>query len=448
MSYSEFKALLSSPPDAYVFRSSMAAAALFAACASTVPVGNQYAAVVALHSSSQADILAMSQPQHNNAISQRGRIVLTSVDQSVPQVDIVPDAPVRGFGVVIANVGDVDSDQTDDLAVLDCNMRLLVEPRAVGDTAGVAAIDVFSGHSGALLVRARAPSGRLFGTAMASCGDIDNDGRRDFVVALASDSSDAQRCDGVAAISSATGQVLYEVPGPRTVRNFGNVIVAAGDLDGDGCADYFVGAPRSGYREPINVVSAVYAVSGRKGVLLYNVQSKDTVHDYDYGAEIAALGDIDDDGVGDIAISAPGAIDIDGVVRGIDLVSGATGAVIWSLSATDDRATIRGAFLGVQLCAVPDLDGDGKQDLLAVSLCPHGPDATTTMWGVSSRSGHVFRSVAYEGLWGWQVACTSGQRARGPGVVVLTSNNVHDGQVVGPCIVLDTDSWSISPYTR
>ena len=80
------------------------------------------------------------------------------------------------------------------------------------------------------------------------------------------------------------------------------VSVAAGDVDGDGFADIFVGSHGAWVHGNADIPAVVRIYSGRNGVLLYT-RTLD-VNRYRYGLEIAA-GDVNGDGLADLVL-APG----------------------------------------------------------------------------------------------------------------------------------------------
>lgn len=76
------------------------------------------------------------------------------------------------------------------------------------------------------------------------------------------------------------------------------------------------------------------------------------------GAAFSLIEDLDGDGVGDLALSSPGASPTSPRSGLVELRSGATGEVIRSLSGNEQSG------FGVTLLVVPDRDNDGLDDLL------------------------------------------------------------------------------------
>lgn len=121
------------------------------------------------------------------------------------------------------------------------------------------------------------------------------------------------------------------------------------DLNGDGVGDIVLGAGREEFKA---CDSAVFALDGKTGEMLWNVSAIDQV----FGS--ANLKDITGDGVMDVFISGRSAE--------LQAINGKTGAVIWRFS-DPDLAKARSQkkwfnFYNPQF--VPDQNGDGIDDIL------------------------------------------------------------------------------------
>jgi hypothetical protein len=102
-------------------------------------------------------------------------------------------------------------------------------------------VTIFSGTTGNVLntVWALGSSDTSYGKAMAGIGDYDGDGRADFAVGAPDDNGGAGR---VVVYSGRTFAAITTFTGAAG-SHFGTSIAPFGDYDGDGKADFAVGAP-------------------------------------------------------------------------------------------------------------------------------------------------------------------------------------------------------------
>jgi hypothetical protein len=238
-----------------------------------------------------------------------------------------------------------------------------------------------------------------FGSAVADLDDLEADGVRDIVTGAPFDDDDGSdkgaiwnlfmdtdgRVDMHQKVSGETGGFGGDL---GTEDWFGSAVTGIGDLNGDGVFDAVVGAPGGDDGGPER---------GEIWVLFLTAEGKaqewqriaddgggfdgDLDDDDRFGSAVADIGDINGDGVRDLAVGAPndddgsdnaGAIWIlmmnaDGRVGGRQKISQTAGRLDGSLSADDN--------FGAAITGIGDLDGDGTPDL-AVGA-PGGDDGGT-----------------------------------------------------------------------
>lgn len=239
-----------------------------------------------------------------------------------------------------------------------------------------------------------AKGGARLGTAVA-CGDLDGDGFDDVLAsapmsgAVAVDPSSAR---GYAVMFRGSSRGLSASPAWQYQTSerdaaFGQTLVIAGDLNGDGIADVAIGSPRLRSPDQFNLTGRVEIFLGNARGL--GIAPSSTLSgsepDSGYGFAIAAVGDIDRDGFGDLAIGS-GQPDTTGVLGSGPAEEGQV--VIYrgggKGTAPDRFITVNGdpgpIGFGFSLAGPLDANGDGLGDLLA------GARAEATARGI----GRVF----------------------------------------------------------
>lgn len=267
--------------------------------------------------------------------------VLSGADGST-RVQIDGDFAGDHLGWSVAGVGDLDGDGLGDLALgaVDASQGAL----------GSGQVRVHSGADGAELWRVGHNSNFQFmGFSLAAAGDVDGDGLGD-VLAGGPGILGSGNPGRAALHSGLDGSLLWEGFGAAGNDLFGTSVSGAGDVNGDGSPDLLVGAPQG-----LTAPGYAQVVSGLDDAVLYHFQGDP--EDRDFGARVRGLGDIDHDGLADLAIASPtsreGALD-GGVVR---VHLGVDGSEFWREVGT------LGQRLGSALASGGDLGNDGEADL-------------------------------------------------------------------------------------
>ncbi len=194
-----------------------------------------------------------------------------------------------GFGYAVSGAGDVNGDGYSDLLVGARNNDF------VAGQAGSASI--FSGQDGSLLhVFYGNNSGDLFGYSVSDLGDVNGDGYSDVVVGALWEDGAYPSAGSARVISGNSGNELYTVYGQLGSSEYATSIDKLGDINGDGYAEFIVGArsePQGG---------AVYLYSGHDGELLYKLVD-DGPQGGAFGMAVSQIGDIDGDGLTDFIVA-------------------------------------------------------------------------------------------------------------------------------------------------
>lgn len=193
----------------------------------------------------------------------------------------------------VSSAGDINHDGHADL--------LLGIPGVA--TAGEPRVRVISGLDGTLLLAVDIDIGEgWWGSALADCGDLDNDGYVDFLAgALPRHATHPGR---VHAFSGRDGTVLHDLTGSQDGDDFGYSLSGAGDLDLDGHADFIVGAPADNFATGDEKLGYARVFSGRTGSQLFEFVG-DENRDW-FGKGVSGGGDVNGDGIPDLICGAPG----------------------------------------------------------------------------------------------------------------------------------------------
>ena len=273
--------------------------------------------------------------------------VLSGVDAS--PVHVLADPGYVNFGIAVADVGDLDGDGVDDLAVTEQDWPGPSWQEAVGR------VLVFSGASAAPVCELDGSElFSEFGADVDGVGDIDGDGVSDILLGAPAEDGPAGEDAGCVRVYSGTSQaVLFEARGDGPADFLGADVAGLGDVNGDGTPDFAVCAPGYNPDKPEGHVH-VWSGSGSKLYLVTGTTKTEPL------ARTAAAGDVNADGHPDLIIGAPHAgvpgMSSFGVAR---VRSGPNGASLLMVSGSEGFEKV-----GDTLSRAGDLDGDGFADVL------------------------------------------------------------------------------------
>lgn len=205
-------------------------------------------------------------------------------------------AATQYLGVALAGAGDVNNDGFDDVIVGSAN-------DFDDDGTGIGSATVYSGANGSVLHTFVADSaGDAFGESVAGAGDVNNDGFDDVIVGARFDDNNGNNSGSARVFSGANGAILYTFNG-ATQFLLGVSVDGAGDINNDGWADLIVGATGDGAAGPN--AGSVRVYSGQDGSVLHTSFGDAELDGY--GRSVSGVGDLNNDGIDDFLVGAPGA---------------------------------------------------------------------------------------------------------------------------------------------
>lgn len=256
------------------------------------------------------DLLVGALAMDVGGVTDAGRAyALDGTDGSVVHSLGSPNPETNGvFGSWVAGVGDLDTDGKSEIAV-----GAFFEERD-GSPFAAGGAYVFDGDSGSVLMTLHSTnevSDGLFGGYISAAGDLDADLVPDILVGARSEHGGDVDDGRVYAFSGATGDTLFTLisPNPEFEGLFGSV-APAGDVNLDGYDDFFVGAAGENGK-----AGRVYLFSGLTRDTLFSVESPNSDPGGVFGARLEGAGDVNNDGVLDVIVSAtrdnPGSSPVD-----------------------------------------------------------------------------------------------------------------------------------------
>ena len=284
------------------------------------------------------DIVAGAPGSHGGTTGGYARIWSGGTGQALKT--ITGAFPGGGFGRSVVGIGDVSGDNRPDLAV-----GAPQEDNATGR------VYLLSGASGTLIGVPLTGQGQgdLFGAALAYDMDVVvSAGDSDGGLVIGATQGGPLGGGYVDLIDLPTQALIASVPGDVAGEAFGGAVSVVGDIDGDGIADVAAGST------PPGAAPRVRLISGADGNGIAGFANGVSGG----GLAVCGAGDVDGDGVPDLAVGEPRS-DVNGTDSGtLRSWSGADGALLHVVHGPEP-----GAAFAASVALIDDLDGDGRRDL-------------------------------------------------------------------------------------
>ena len=320
----------------------------------------------------------------------------------------------RDFGGALALAPDMNGDGVSDFVVASLNAN--------------SAVELHSGADGSL-IRAFTDARTSIGYGTSLVVGVQPSGAVHLLIG--SPLADTPRTDigEVLIVDLATGVTIATATGNLVSERYGSAAAFAGDVNNDGTGDWAVAAPRN--NKNATEAGRVAVINGKTGTQIKNILG--TVANDRLGTAIAAIDDIDADGVPDLVVGVPfaGANDT-GELR------------VYSLKTLSLLRTLTGAVnaanLGTAVAAVDDANGDGFAEVMGSWVSRDRADLMNCATGLLLRP--LLPSLAAERLLvapAWLAAKNGG--GDGPLLAIAAPNDGTGGITAGAIALLELDDF-------
>ncbi|MFN8549270.1 MAG: FG-GAP-like repeat-containing protein [Candidatus Eisenbacteria bacterium] len=311
--------------------------------------------------------LIVSAPGYSNGQSSEGRVQLFLGSASGISTTVTwsfePNVVAALAGAALSSAGDVNADGRDDV--------LIGAPHFSNGQTAEGAAYLFLGTASGLAATASwtvegGSTNVLFGDALANAGDVNGDGFADVLVS-APNMSAPEAGEGRVNLYLGSSSGLAATPvrsyeGNQAAAGFGRSVGTAGDVNGDGLADFLIGSPGMNGNVPGEGKAFLFLGSSVSLPFAAQLSFESSQTSPEFGGAVATAGDVNGDGFSDLAVGATkfdGAATDDGAVFVYHGAGAATStAQFWQLSGSGN------ANLGAAVEMVGDVNGDGFDDAM------------------------------------------------------------------------------------
>lgn len=288
----------------------------------------------------------------------------------VPQsLKVIGEGPDDDFAWSVAPAGDVDGDGVPDLlvgapsndAVAGFAGRAyffrgsFTAPRNAADADAIISAEAF---------------GDNLGISVASAGDTDGDGRDDLLIGARGNDDAGIQAGRVYLFRGPVSGHLPALQADAVIsgepfEELGRSVASAGDLNGHGLSDVVLGAPLAGGGFEGKAYVFIGPLEGSRPSSSADAIISGVLFNESLGSSVASAGDLNGDGIGDLAVGAPRP-PLAGEAPGRAYVF--FGPLFGPISAAQADVVIEGEGLsdefGTSVASAGDVNGDGHPDLI------------------------------------------------------------------------------------
>lgn len=349
-------------------------------------------------------------------------VALATTTLATTVIDPLPEVSTTLFGYAVASLGDVNGDGTPDYAVGTPYQDgdFVSTAMGFGFPQNVGKVFVIDGATSVVLSEMNDPEfeliqdqhfGGQLGHSLSVCPDLNGDGVADLIVGVwhhVANPDDVElkliNAGKALVFSGKDGALLLTLKDPEEQEegHFGVSVAALGDVNGDGVADFVVGADakaiggggsspvnRGGIQSPAEEggtanVGQAFVFSGKTGTLIRTLD--DPADGYSaagahFGSAVANAGDLNKDGVTDIVIGAPGKAQV-------FVFNGKTGDELYEIdSPTIDLMP----SFGAAVAGGQDFNKDGRPDIVVGA--PLNTNNRGAVYVFNGRDGSLIRTL-------------------------------------------------------
>ncbi|MEM1450435.1 MAG: hypothetical protein AAF957_11175 [Planctomycetota bacterium] len=206
-----------------------------------------------------------------------------------------------------------------------------------------------------------APGDGFYGSYLTPAGDVNGNGFADLAfstpIEILAGGPFSGQFGSVEMVDGATGATIWKVENPRPRGSFGWTVGPATDVDGDGADDIIATLVDTGTGSVI--VDEVTVLSGANGGIITSLAPPAGI---EFGTgPLERIHDVDGDGIDELIVGA-GRLVGSGSEPVLLVLSGANLRPLGELSGPPTSTSFGGS-----VASMPDLDGDGQQEILVGS---------------------------------------------------------------------------------